>query len=526
MAVEATGFDYSESRALLISVSEYDDPGYPLLPAAANSMRAMKEMLTDPALCGWPAERITEFPNPQNAGRFAQQLRRIAERTQGVLLLYFVGHGTITRRGEVCLVLTDSEADGAEFTGLEYSRIRDILIDSPARTKVVVLDCCYAGRAIEALGDTGDAQVADSTDIRGVYTLTASDDTAHVVPFEQQTDVCTSFTAELTDLVQTGIQDGPPVLSLNLLYSHLVRRLVAENLPRPNQRNTDTADTYPFTRNAAAGPAPAAPRERRQRPARPAPPPSARPVAQDGSLRPEYARSSAADVWPDPSHAHSLDELALVLQRTWIRAGSPSAAEISRRSGGHLSERTAAQFAAGEMSFDDIVARVPLFLEACGVSERLIREWGAAGRLVREQEDRHTKQAEASERRNRRWRIHHYDPFQPLLFFVLCGAIPFLLGTAWAREPIRPQLAMVNWVIIGIELTIVAASMVFWGGDEVLLGYGSAATKAASWFMFCYGAATGAAGWYLVAHGQQTWAAHLGLDVRNWLGWQGLSHHI
>lgn len=242
--------DYSDSRAILIGVSSYFDPGYPRLPAAANSLRDMREMLTDPALCGWTRDRVITFNDPENVGRFAQQLRRIAEQTTGVLLLYFVGHGTITRRGDLCLTLTDTDADGVEYSGLDYSKVKDILIDSPAQIKVVILDCCYSGRAIEILAGT-EAHLADTTDIRGVYTLTAADQAAHVVAIEQQDEARTSFTAELVDLIRSGITDGPSTLTLNLIYGQLLRRLVASNLPRPNQRGTDTADRYPFTKNVA-----------------------------------------------------------------------------------------------------------------------------------------------------------------------------------------------------------------------------------------------------------------------------------
>jgi uncharacterized membrane protein HdeD (DUF308 family) len=241
--------DYSRSRAILIGTSNYQDPQFPPLPAVANSLRGLREVLTDPGLCGWPAERTTVLKNPPDVRRLMQNLRRLAQDTEDVLLVYFVGHGTILRRGQLCLVLTDTEADDSDITGLEFERVREALLDSPARTKIVILDCCYSGRAIEAL--SGTAAVADSTDTHGVYTLTASDHTAHVVALDQQADAYTSFTGELLDLIRTGVADGPEMLPLGLIYLNLRHRLQARGLPAPNQRGTDTADRYAFTRNAA-----------------------------------------------------------------------------------------------------------------------------------------------------------------------------------------------------------------------------------------------------------------------------------
>jgi hypothetical protein len=242
--------DYSRSRAILIGTSVYQDPHFRPLPAVANNLRGMHEVLTDPALCAWPAERTTVLKDPSDVRKLVQRLRRLAQETTDVLLVYFAGHGTITRRGQLCMILTDTESADADITGLEFERVSEALLDSPAQMKIVILDCCYSGRAIEVL--SGADAIADSTDTRGVYTLTASDHTAHVVALDQQADAYTSFTGELLDLLCTGIVGGPPKLMLNDIYLHLRHRLGAAGLPTPNQRGTDTADRYPFTQNAAS----------------------------------------------------------------------------------------------------------------------------------------------------------------------------------------------------------------------------------------------------------------------------------
>ena len=153
--------------------------------------------------------------------------------------------------GRVAPYISGHGPSDPDITGLEYSRVKKALLDSPARMKVVVLDCCYSGRAIEALADPA-VVVADSTDTHGVYTLTASDNAAHVVPFAQQSKVCTSFTGEFIDLIRSGIPDAPRMLTLGLIYFHLRRRLRSRGLPVPNQRGTDTSDRFPFVRNVAA----------------------------------------------------------------------------------------------------------------------------------------------------------------------------------------------------------------------------------------------------------------------------------
>ncbi|WP_432986317.1 caspase, EACC1-associated type [Dactylosporangium sp. CA-233914] len=240
--------DLVRSAALLIGTSAYRSRHYPPLPAAANSLIEMQRLLVDPALCGWPQDRVHLVENPSwKTENPLFLLRRIAESTSDVLLVYFVGHGTIGRRGQLYLTLTDTEERDEDLTGIDYAKVREVLYDSAAHFKIVILDCCYSGRAIESLA----AEVADITDIRGTYVLTASDSTAHVVPFDRQWDTATSFTEELAATVRAGVPGGPPTLSLAALYPHLRQRLHARGLPSPNQRNVDQADQFGFTRNTA-----------------------------------------------------------------------------------------------------------------------------------------------------------------------------------------------------------------------------------------------------------------------------------
>jgi glycine betaine/choline ABC-type transport system substrate-binding protein len=261
--------DFSRSRAILIGTSTYQDKEIRPLPAAANSLRGLREILTHPQLCGWPDERITVLHNPVDVRQLVTDLRQWAPDIDDVLLVYFVGHGTITPQGELCLALTDTDFTQSDVTGLEYRHVRDVLRNSPARIKIVILDCCYSGRAIEAL--CGGENLADVTEVRGAYVITSSDQAAHVPPVKEQADVCTSFTGELLDLIRTGIPGGPETLSLGLIYSQLRRRLRSGSFPAPNQRGTDTASDFAFTRNAALLPEPIErfprppPRRRRRR---------------------------------------------------------------------------------------------------------------------------------------------------------------------------------------------------------------------------------------------------------------------
>ncbi|MFF9119073.1 caspase domain-containing protein [Streptomyces massasporeus] len=239
----------SDDAAILIGVSQYRDPSLLDVPAARNSLHAMHRLLTSPELCGWSEEQVHVLEDPAGATDLALELHRLAEETTGTLLIYFVGHGVVSKSGALCLAAGDTQLRYPDLTGLEYDKVRSALLDSPAQVKLVILDCCYSGRIIQGLAGAGEGQLVDSTDICGVYTLTAADQVAHV-PTRDET-AGTSFTQVLCDIVRSGIPGAPPTLALTDIYPKLKSTLKARGLPEPNHRGTDTVASYPFSRNVA-----------------------------------------------------------------------------------------------------------------------------------------------------------------------------------------------------------------------------------------------------------------------------------
>jgi osmoprotectant transport system substrate-binding protein len=238
-------YDYSESLAVLIGTAEYQDVAFPALPAADNSLEGMWQILTADELCGWPARQVKKLSNESDNRHLGIKLSKWARNTTGALLLYYVGHGIPGEHGP-CLTLTDTQWEHTDHTGLDYGHIRKALLESPAKVKIVILDCCFAGRAASpSLSGEG----LDAAGIDGTYVLAAADHAAHVP--KDQVAACTSFTGELLELIRHGISDGPAELTLDVLYPHLRVRLRELGLPEARCRGTDTAGTFPFTRNAA-----------------------------------------------------------------------------------------------------------------------------------------------------------------------------------------------------------------------------------------------------------------------------------
>jgi uncharacterized surface protein with fasciclin (FAS1) repeats len=248
MTAKARFPDPYRSRAVLIGAAAYRDPSLPKLPAVARNLTGLTAVLTDPGGGGWRADRVTVLRNPITAREVGLELASVAEQTLDTLLIYYAGHGLLTPEGELHLAIGQTVPGRVRYSGLPFEWVREALRDSPAANRVLILDCCFSGRVIEAMADPA-AFTADATEVTGTYTLTASARNLPALAPSGQT--YTAFTGELLDLLTTGIPHGPAELTLGVIYPHLRQRLSARGLPRPQQRGTDTADQLALVRNPA-----------------------------------------------------------------------------------------------------------------------------------------------------------------------------------------------------------------------------------------------------------------------------------
>lgn len=119
-----------------------------------------------------------------------------------------------------------------------------LLLLSPARSIVVVLDCCFSGRAVEVLGDP-----SGLTGVHGGYVLTsAAPDQFALAPEGARH---TAFSGEMIRLLTDGDPDGPPTLTIRHAYKYLQRALPARGFPGPHQRASDSIQDLELAPNPA-----------------------------------------------------------------------------------------------------------------------------------------------------------------------------------------------------------------------------------------------------------------------------------
>src|SRR4029077_19370475 len=113
---------------------------------------------------------------------------------------------------------------------------------------VVILDCCFSGRALDDLAGNEES-IIGQVGIQGTYILTATAANAvALAPADQQ---YTAFTGNLLHLLRSGIPDGPELLTFTSLFPHLKHALDIRGLPPPRQQGNDTIEHLALTRNPA-----------------------------------------------------------------------------------------------------------------------------------------------------------------------------------------------------------------------------------------------------------------------------------
>ncbi len=247
--------DPSASAAVLIGTADYRH--LPQLPAVEHNTADLAQALRDATVLGLPAVRCHVVQDPTTVPELLDPVYELGEKAEDTLLVYYCGHGLRDSDStDLYLALTGSR-EGAGYTATGYQHLRAALRASPARRKIVIIDCCFSGRATRTLGATGD--LAAQAVVDGAYVLTASPrDHAALAPEGERH---TAFTGELLHLLRNGVRDAPETLDPETLFRELQSRLVAKNRPRPQRSQENDVGTQPLVRNrarasltAAAGP--------------------------------------------------------------------------------------------------------------------------------------------------------------------------------------------------------------------------------------------------------------------------------
>ncbi|MEU2258255.1 tetratricopeptide repeat protein [Nocardia xishanensis] len=257
-------------RAALIGVSRYVDPEFPDIPAALNNVADLARLLTASTGSALAERQCCVLTDPEHNTQVGKAVASAAQEADDVLLVYFAGHGVVDRRGRLYLALSGTSRDHPEWSSVPFATLRDELIASPARARILILDCCFSGRAFEAMGASS-SLVDGQIDIQGTYTIASSARNEPSIAPEGHRH--TAFTAAL---LSTATNTG---LTLDQLYQKVDQTLHRDGYPRPQRRTVNIAgELRLFT-----------------------PPPALRPLSGgDASIAPIIDQPTGSDTDADP----------------------------------------------------------------------------------------------------------------------------------------------------------------------------------------------------------------------------------
>jgi chaperonin GroEL (HSP60 family) len=233
--------DGALSRVVLIGVSRSTDPGLGPLPSVVNNLDALQQTLTHQDWWGIPGEqcvRIDDQDEPLTAQDIRDALGVAAGLAEDLFLVYYAGHGISPYPGDLVLAATDTVQSAPRGHGVSIDEIRDAFITSRARTRILILDCCYSGMALEHMGlDKATATLASVP--------------ATEVGTAPEHDEFTTFGGHLVRVLRHGIagKGRPSLLTLRMIADEI--RALAREPRLARLQASQGAEDVPLIRNPA-----------------------------------------------------------------------------------------------------------------------------------------------------------------------------------------------------------------------------------------------------------------------------------
>ncbi|QXE38607.1 caspase family protein [Streptomyces sp. GMY02] len=207
--------DPARSRAVLIGVASYEDPGLSDLPEVRANLAGLTHVLAPGEGQGsFDPRHVTHVRDPRTPGDVLEAIERAAAEAEDVLLVYYSGHSTRDNEGlGLCVSSTDPML--WRSTAISFEQIHRAAQQSRARRCVFILDCSYAGLALQDMV----AERRSGSSLQTNWFLTASGSTASALA-ARSGQSHTAFTETLINSLSTTA-DGVEVLRVDELFEQL-----------------------------------------------------------------------------------------------------------------------------------------------------------------------------------------------------------------------------------------------------------------------------------------------------------------
>jgi hypothetical protein len=242
-----------DTRIVLVGTTHcpWDEEFLPPVPHAKNNIDELYRLFTAADICGLDEGCIVRVLDWENASEITEQIARAAKEATDTLVVYYAGHGLYgDAENPLYLAAKKTTEERKAFNGVPVSLVRKAIHSSSARKRILILDCCYSGRAMDGLlAPTGaKAAVEPAIDIEGTYGIAAVP--ANAKALAPPGEKFTRFTGALLEVLEKGLATGQQVLTLEDVFTEVERKIGRMgDAPPPKRINWDNGQKFRIARN-------------------------------------------------------------------------------------------------------------------------------------------------------------------------------------------------------------------------------------------------------------------------------------
>ncbi|MDF2255530.1 caspase, EACC1-associated type [Streptantibioticus ferralitis] len=220
----------------MIGTASYQDDVFTTLPSVRADVHYLSQVLEMPSVGRFePCVRV-EDSSKAAIKQSVESFLRDREPDE-LVVLYISGHGLYdTEDGQLYYITADTRADQLQRTAMEAAFITEQLEACAARRKILLLDCCFSGAAVQGFRSKGGPRERSMSAVEasGVYVITASHQWE--AAFESSSGEPSQFTRAMVQGLHSGRADldGDGKVSADDLFRHISREL--KNAPDGKQQ--------------------------------------------------------------------------------------------------------------------------------------------------------------------------------------------------------------------------------------------------------------------------------------------------
>jgi GUN4-like/Caspase domain len=212
--------------ALLVGVSEYEEPTLKPLPGATKDVKEIQEILQNPEIGDFPKTNIKLLENPdRHQVEEAIYDLFIDLKKDDLALFYFSGHGITDKLGQFYLATHRTRKEGTrvrDITAVSAKYLQEKMTQSLSEQQVIILDCCFSGAFAKGMTAKSDDTInIQQLGGKGRAVLASSSSTQYT--FEHRDSGFGIYTHYVLEAIQKGVaaSDKDGWISVDELHEYV-----------------------------------------------------------------------------------------------------------------------------------------------------------------------------------------------------------------------------------------------------------------------------------------------------------------